>query len=252
MAATSTSRHALLAEAFELFALSIGPMVDERMGAYLDDEPAWTEAAANRMGRGTEHGAADPLFQLLVLRRFWGPVFADYFGTDLRPLITQLIEARNLWAHLNLPDDTGFLDRSLLAMERIIAPVTADNLTRLRRIRADLLRPADSYEPVDDEPSTDADSARLLAELHDSSIAFAELQQNHEQLQSELSESRQVAARKQLRLSQLEDHLTNVIDRTAALEANLQQEQVTRGRIEWLFVALLAALLAAMVVAGMG
>ncbi len=244
---TSTSRHALLAEAFELFALSIGPMMDERMSAYLEDEPVWTEAAANRMGRGNEHGAADPLFQLLVLRRFWGPVFADYFGSDLRPLISQLIEARNLWAHLNLPDDDGFIDRSLLAMERIIAPVTTEHVAHLRNIRSAALGPNHTETAY----MLDADEGALLIQLNDSSEAFRELQTMHDELQDELSMSRKIAAKKQLRLSYMEQHLSDVIDRTEALESHLRHEQVTRGRIEWLFVGLLTALLVAMVLVGL-
>ncbi len=250
LTATFTSRHALLAEAFELFAQSIGPMMDERMGAYLDDEPVWTEAAAHRMGRGNEHGTADPLFQLLVMRRFWGPVFAEYFGADLRPLVAELIDARNLWAHLNLPDDPAFLDQTMLAMERIIAPVTTDHMLALRRIRAALLNPTPTAQDETATPPGTEEQALLLCQLNESAAAFSELQENHERLQSELSASRKVAARKQLRLSQLEGHLADVIDRTQALEANLQHEQATRGRIEWLFVGFLAALLFAMAVAG--
>ncbi|MEZ5341834.1 MAG: Swt1 family HEPN domain-containing protein [Acidimicrobiales bacterium] len=75
----------------------LGPFVDALMQKYFSEELSWEETAANRMGRANEHGAADPLFQLLVLRRFWGPVLADFFGEDLRPLVGQLVEARNLW-----------------------------------------------------------------------------------------------------------------------------------------------------------
>jgi len=135
------SRHGQMAEAFEIFALGMGPFIDEQMHEYFADEVSWTEAAANRLGRPAEHGATDPLFQLLVLRRFWGPVFSDTFTTDLRRLVEQLIEARNLWAHFSLPDDTSYLESILLAIERILAPVEPDSASDLRKIRARLKNP---------------------------------------------------------------------------------------------------------------
>ncbi len=129
-------RHAVMAEAFELLADHLGPFIDARMADYFTDEQSWAEAAANRLGRPTEHGATDPLFQLLVLRRFWGPVFADFYGQDLRQIITQLIDTRNMWAHFSFPDDPSALQRSVLAIERLLAPVQPEIAGRLRQLRS--------------------------------------------------------------------------------------------------------------------
>ena len=129
-------RHAVMAEAFELLADHLGPFIDERMNQYFVDEPSWSEAAANRLGRPTEHGATDPLFQLLVLRRFWGPVFADFYGEDLRQIVSQLIDTRNMWAHFSFPEDPSALKRSVLAIERLLAPVKPEITANLRQLRS--------------------------------------------------------------------------------------------------------------------
>lgn len=134
-------RHAVMAEAFELLADHLGPFIDERMVEYFCNEPSWADAAANRLGRPAEHGATDPLFQLLVLRRFWGPVFADFYGQDLRQIVGQLIETRNMWAHFSFPDDPDALQRSVLAIERLLAPVEPGVTGRLRRLRAQVYDP---------------------------------------------------------------------------------------------------------------
>ena len=154
-------RHAVMAEAFELLADHLGPFIDVRMAQYFVDEPSWSEAAANRLGRPTEHGATDPLFQLLVLRRFWGPVFADFYGEDLRKIIGQLIDTRNMWAHFSFPEDPSALQRSVLAIERLLAPVEPDTAAHLRRLRSRVDNPVDATEvgdaqfdgPSDDDPS---------------------------------------------------------------------------------------------------
>lgn len=134
-------RHAVMAEAFELLANHLGPFIDDRMAEYFCNEPSWAEAAANRLGRPAEHGATDPLFQLLVLRRFWGPVFADFYGQDLRQIIGQLIETRNKWAHFSFPHNPEALQRSVLAIERLLAPVEPGITGRLRRLGARVYDP---------------------------------------------------------------------------------------------------------------
>lgn len=142
----AVGRHAVMAEAFEVLAHHLGPFIDERMADYFHHEPSWTEAAANRLGRPTEHGATDPLFQLLVLRRFWGPVFADFYGQDLRQIVSQLIDTRNMWAHFSFPDDPEALQRSVLAIERLLAPVEPAVTGKLRRLRAEVYDPDRSLD----------------------------------------------------------------------------------------------------------
>jgi hypothetical protein len=239
------SRHGQLAEAFEIFALGMGPFIDAEMADHFDDESSWTEAAANRLGRPTEHRAADPLFQLLVLRRFWGPVFSTTFHRDLRRLVEQLIEARNLWAHFSLPDDTEYLDSVLLAIERILAPIEPDAVSDLRRIRGRLKNPSASDGPAAEVGHVDRDE--LERQLADTEEAFAELRRQQESLTSQLDLARRANAGRQHRLSEMERELLEAAGRSEILETYLRNERLMRSRMEWLFVGFIAAMLLVMV-----
>ncbi len=248
------SRHALMAQAFELMATALGSFIDERMIDYFADEPSWSEAAANRLGRPAEHGATDPLFQLLVLRRFWGPVFGDFYGRDLRGIIGELIETRNLWAHFSLPEQTDTLERSILAIERLTAPVQPETTSLLRQLRSKIGSTSidDSTRAGHDDavaPPAVVDVTALEAQLSETESVFQELQDRYGRTLLELDSSRQIAADKQLRLSALELHLREIESRTLAAEAFLAEERTTRYRIEWLFVGLLATILLFLVLA---
>jgi hypothetical protein len=243
----AVSRHAHMAEAFEIFAAGMGPFIDRRMAGYFADDPSWEEAAANRMGRAAEHGAADPLFQLLVLRRFWAPVFAEYFGQDLRGLIAQLVEARNLWAHFNLPDDTSYLDRILLAIERLLAPVDPEPVGRLRHLRSRLKNPVtgDGADAIDGP--TQVDLLELRRQLGETEGAFVDLQTQFETVRRQLDLSRKASAGKQLRLTQLEQELLERDGAASALLSEIEFERATRNRLEWLFAGFIAVMLIVMV-----
>jgi len=240
------SRHGQMAEAFEIFATGMGPFIDARMQGYFSDEISWAETAANRMGRPAEHGATDPLFQLLVLRRFWGPVFADFFGPEVRKLVDQLIESRNLWAHFSLPDDTAYLDRILLCIERVLAPVSPEDTTRLRQIRTRLKNPTEG-----DTNSTvveTVDSVALRSQLIESESAFQDLQDRQTELADQLDLARRANAGRQLRLSEVERELLEASGRTEVLESYLEAERNSRNRLEWLFVGFIAVMLLVVII----
>lgn len=242
----ATSRHAQLAEAFEIFARGMGPFIDEGMSDYFADELSWAETAANRMGRPTEHGATDPLFQLLVLRRFWGPVFADHFGQDLRGLIGQIIEARNLWAHFSLPDDTAYLDRILLSIERVLAPVAPESVSGLRGVRTRLKNPVSGDDDSDVHEAID--TLELREQLAETEGAFQDLQDDLSSLTDELQQSRRAAANKQLRIAAIERQLSEVHGRSDVLQTYLDAERSSRNRMEWLFVAFITVMLIVMII----
>lgn len=240
------SRHGQLAEAFETFAVGMGPFIDDRMAAYFPNEFSWAETAANRMGRPAEHGATDPLFQLLVLRRFWGPVFADFFGNDLRGLIGQVIEARNLWAHFSLPDDAAYLDKILLSIERILAPVAPEHVSRLRTIRTKLRNPETGDS--DAEMLITVDALALRTQLGETEAAFDDLQGELSDLATQLDHSRKAAAAKQLRIAAIEKQLNDVHGRSDILQTYLDDERSSRSRMEWLFVGFITVMLIVMVI----
>lgn len=238
------SRHGQMTEAFELLAEGIGPFIDERMSDYFADDSSWEDAAANRMGRANEHGATDPLFQLLVLRRFWGPVFADFFGEDLRGLVAQLIEARNLWAHFSLPGDTAYLARILLSIERIMSPVAPDQAIQLRRIRTRLKNPTTDDELV---PEIDAiDVLALRNQLGETEGAFQQLQDDFVAVNEQLTIARKASAGRQLRLNLLERELLETTGQAAQLENHLALEMDARQRLEWIFVGFITVMLVVM------
>ncbi len=235
------SHHVELAAAFETLAAGLNKFITTRMQAYLNED-SWTETAANKLGRPNEHGSLDPLFQLLVLRRFWGPVFADHFKQDLRPIISNLIDIRNKWAHFAVPDDPDLIDRAVLGMERILSPISPESSIKIRKIRGRILRKESTIELVDID--VDALEKQLLASQND----FQKLQDVHSSLNKELVLAKKIAAKKQQRLRSIEKQLLIIQDKTLATEAFLLSEQTTRNRIEWLFVGLLAAILLVFVV----
>lgn len=243
-------RHGVMAEAFEVLATGLGPFIDRHMTAHFSDADSWSEVASNRLGRPAEHGATDPLFQLLVLRRFWGPVFAETYGEDLRGLVGGLIETRNQWAHFSLPDDAGQLQRSVLAIERLVAPIEPESAGRLRRLRT-LIDDPGSHSPGRRGPVTPVDVSTLEAQLSETEAVFVELQDRYGDLEKELSTSRRLSATRQLRLSALERRLIEIEARTRSAEELLADERTTRHRIEWLFIGLLTTMLLFMILAGM-
>lgn len=233
------SRHALLASAFEILGRSLGPFVDRHMSQYFPREVDWALAAANRMGRASDHEANDPLFQLLVLRRFWGPVFASSFDEDLRGTIVGLLEARNRWAHLNLPDDPAQLERTLLGVERLLAPVAPAAVSQVRVLRAAVRSPL----PGADLAPPPVDVIVLEAQLSEAEAAFEDLQARYDQVTSQLEATRRAAAQRQLRLSAAELDVAKLEDRSVELEGVLVRERTTLHRIEWLVVGLIAAVI---------
>lgn len=277
-------RHALIAEAFEMLARHLGPFIDQEMHEHFADESSWLEAASNRLGRPSEHGTTDPLFQLLVLRRFWGPVFAHHFRVDLRNLIGELIDTRNQWAHFNLTSDSQQLRSTILAMERLTAPIAPEATGPLRHLRSRVENPnyvgtsnvlsssttGDSADQLDggdngasstespaslseeaEIPGVDASTAvdveKLELQLSETEGVFEQLQDQYDGLLGELSEERKIAADKQLRLASLQRQVIEIETRVLAAQTVLAQERSSRDRIEWLFVGLLAALLLFMV-----
>lgn len=248
----AVSHHGQMAEAFELLARGLGPFIDERMSAYFADDLSWEEAAANRMGRAHEHGSADPLFQLLVLRRFWGPVFGGFFGEDLRGLINELVEARNLWAHFNLPDDTDELDHILLAIERLTAPVAPEGTSQLRRIRTRLKQPASGSDRTGTDETENStaehaiDSRLLQSQLGETENAFQNLQNDYADIARQLEIARKASAGKQLRLSLLERELQEASGTADALRLHLAEQHGAYVRLNWLFTGFITVMLVLM------
>ncbi len=244
----AVGRHALLARAFETFGTAMAEFVEQQMVGYIGDDEStpWNLVAAGKLGRTDSSGVTDPLFQLLVMRRFWGPAFAEFFKDDLRPLIGRLVEARNLWAHFNLPSESAYSDRLLLAMERIVAPVAPEVTSELRALRAELHDPVNGDDEISLEAPPSPDSDGLIAQLRKTESAFEELQRQYGELTDQLTATRRAAAGKQLKLTAAENMAATMSKQTERLEARLEAELISRTRMEWLFVAFITLMVLVM------
>src|SRR5690554_6808271 len=85
----------------------------------------WILMAAGKLGKRPDVlvSMSDPHFQLEVMNRWWGPVFAPTLDDELRQVVGELRTARNHWAH---PDEDH--------------PFDLDYGVRVHRWAADLLR----------------------------------------------------------------------------------------------------------------
>ena len=97
------SYRAAVGDVLEVLAEGLAPYVDRRMAAHLRSESDWILAAAGKLGKRPDVlvSVSDPQFQLEVISRFWGPVFAKDLHDRARTTVADLLEARNNWAHIN-------------------------------------------------------------------------------------------------------------------------------------------------------
>ncbi len=237
------SRHSDMAHAFQLFSRAMSDFIDNRMGSYLQSSQ-WTQQAAQKLGRPLEHGAADPYFQLLVLQRFWGPVFSDFYGEDLRSIIQALIVMRNNWAHFALADDVNELDQAVVMMERLVAQVDFDAAIEIRGIRPRLKNPKHIEMPEDLE----TELSELQAQLEQTKSIVDSIETERSQLQDQLGQTRKISADKQLRLSSLENQLVTIREKSQALELHLEQQKAQQNRLEWLAIGFIVVLMLVLVV----
>ena len=161
-------------------------------------------------------------------------------------MVGQLVEARNLWAHFNLPSESSYVDRLLLVMERIVAPVAPEVTTDLRALRSELNDPSTGDTDLSIESSVAPDSVALIAQLRKTEAAFEDLQRKYGELSDQLTATRRAAAGKQLKLSAAENKLKDLSRASERLEARLEAELVSRNRMEWLFVAFITLMVLVM------
>jgi hypothetical protein len=172
---------------FEAIAEGLAPYVDKRMAAHLEGDD-WILVASTKLGKRPDIAVSltDPQFQLEVITRFWGPVFAKELDPELRGVVKELLAARNAWAHMSdtQPMDLPFaekvheLARELL--EGVGSPV-ADEVDGLHdRLRWDSIHEAAEAADVDDH----------TALMH----RLAELEEERGELNRQLESARETAA----------------------------------------------------------
>ena len=173
--------------AFEAIAEGLAPYVDKRMAAHLEGDD-WILVASSKLGKRPDIAVSlsDPQFQLEVITRFWGPVFAKELDPALRETVKELLTARNHWAHMSesQPMDLPYaervhdLARDLLA--GVGSPVVASVDELHDRLRWDAVQDVAESEHVDDQ-------AALMMRL-------GQLEQDRKELARQLDAAREQAA----------------------------------------------------------
>ena len=184
--AMETSYRAQVAVAFEILAEGLAPFVDARMSEAYPDED-WILMAASKLGKRRDVlvSLVDPHFQLEVMVRWWGPVFAAVLADRDRGAVTELRTFRNYWAH---PDEDH--------------PFDLEASSTMVHLASDLLRAVGSPEAkrmVDLAANLSTDSVGQIARdrgVQPSDVMIeqiSELQVEHDLLEQQLREARQVA-----------------------------------------------------------
>jgi len=185
--ASGPSYRAHMGEAFEVLAEGLAPFVDRRMAAHFPDDE-WILVAAEKLGKREDFlvTVSDPQFQLDVLNRFWGPVFARDLDPGLRAVIGELRTARNAWAHIDddHPIDLDYAVRVNHLVEELLGGVGAPGAERIAELSDDL-RWASIRRRSSEQGVSEADA--LISQL-------AELQAERAELQERLDEAKQEAA----------------------------------------------------------
>jgi hypothetical protein len=210
--------------AFEAIAEGLAPYVDKRMAAYLEGDE-WILVASTKLGKRPDIAVSltDPQFQLEVITRFWGPVFAKDLAPELREVVRELLQARNHWAHMSdtQPMDLPYAERvhdlARDLLEGVGSPLAVQVDDLLDRLRWDAIHLVAEAEDIDDhtalmmrlgqleddraeltrqlDAARDAANsqsgrtravARQLAELQTQYAAVAGLKERYERLQVQL------------------------------------------------------------------
>lgn len=253
-----SSYRAQVGAALEALAEGLAPFVDRRMRGQFPDED-WIVMAATRLGKREPVLASptDPQFQLEVMVRWWGPVFAPVLSKNTRDTVQELRRARNDWAHI---DDTHPIDidyarrihsqvEDILqeigsplvdrmgqlaeALEREAARAEAEEqgvsetdvlvmrLTRLQAEREELGRQlGEARQAAQSAAGHQRAVARQLAELQAQYAAVSGLRERYRELQAALDEARQADTRGSEDVSSFKDQLSS----TEQALAQLQEE----------------------------
>lgn len=183
----SASYRAQVGVALEVLAEGLAPFVDRSMREQFPGED-WIVTAATRLGRREPVLASptDPQFQLEVMVRWWGPVFAARLSRDTRDRVQELRKARNDWAHIDdsHPIDLDYARRIHALAEDLLQEIGSPMADELSRLGEQLHRDA-AKQAAQERGVSEADA--LVQEL-------TELQGEREALTRQLDEA-QTAAR---------------------------------------------------------
>ena len=184
--------------AFEAIAEGLAPYVDKRMAAHLSGEEDWILVASTKLGKRPDIAVSltDPQFQLEVITRFWGPVFAKDLAPVMRDVVKDLLTARNHWAHMSdiqpmdLPFAEGVHDLAADLLEAVGSPVAAEVDELLDRLRWDAIQKVAASESMDENTAL----MMRLGELEDDRAELTrQLQSAREAADNQTGRTRAVA-----------------------------------------------------------
>jgi hypothetical protein len=219
------SYRARMGDVFEALAEGLAPYVDRRMAAHLHGERDWILTAASKLGKRPDVvvSVSDPQFQLEVISRFWGPVFSDDLAGSSRPLVTDLLGARNNWAHINDEHPLGFDD--VKHAHSMVAELLADTghpcVERMEDLDRDVRH--ESVQVLAEENGLD-EHAALLARL-------AELQGEREDLQGQLASARATANSQSGRTRAVARQLADLQTQYAAVAGLSDKYEALQGEL---------------------
>jgi hypothetical protein len=231
--AMTTSYRAQVGALLEILAEGLAPFVDREMRDHFPNED-WIVTAATKLGKREPVLASptDPQFQLEVMVRWWGPVFAPTLSKDTRDTVQELRRARNDWAHIDdsHPMDLDYARRIVDLAEDLLQEIgspLADDVARmaeeLQRSAARTLAREQGVSEEDvllmqltglqserealarqlDEARAEAQTAtgrqravaRQLAELQAQYAAVSGLRERYRDVQQQLDEARRTGER---------------------------------------------------------
>jgi hypothetical protein len=171
----------------EELAEGLAPFVDKQMSAHFTGDD-WIVTAATRMGKREPvlATATDPQFQLEVMIRWWGPVFAKTLAPETRDTITELRTARNEWAHIvdDRPIDFAYATNVAQLAEELLREVGSPVASDVARIGRSL-RLQSARQLADEQGVSEAEV--LVKQLY-------ELQRQRADLTDQLEDARRAAA----------------------------------------------------------
>lgn len=222
------SYRAQVGDVLEVLAEGLAPYVDLRMAAHLeaDDGSDWILKAATKLGKRPDVivSVSDPQFQLEVMSRFWGPVFAEDLGPGSRSLVHDLLEARNHWAHIDGEHPLALRDaeRAHQMVSELLTDVGSPLADRVPALESDLRRV----------------SVRVLAEEsnlteHGAVLArMAQLQDEREDLQTQLASARATASSQSGRTRAVARQLAELQTQYAAVAGLSEKYEALQEELE--------------------
>jgi hypothetical protein len=182
--------------------------------------------ASNKLGKRPDIAASllDPQFQLEVITRFWGPVFAKDLAPDLREVVKELLSARNHWAHMSdtQPMDLPFAERvhdlARELLEAVGSPLAAHVDDLLDRLRWDSVHQVAEAENVDDQTA-------LMMRLN-------ELETDRAELTRQLEAARETAASQSGRTRAVARQLADLQTQYAAVAGLKERYERIEAQLE--------------------